>query len=156
MGRTDYVNDPAAPRATRIVPAATAFIQNDDGAVLLISRSDNNLWAMPGGTQEVGETIARTAERETLEETGYQVRVTGLVGVYSDPHHVIQYDDGEVRQQFALTFRAVLESGALTLSDESPDVRWFFKDELDDIALHQSVRLRIEHGFANADTPYLG
>lgn len=156
MGRTEYVNDPEAPRATRIVPAATAFVQNDDGAVLLINRSDNNLWAMPGGAQEVGEMIAKTAERETFEETGYHVRVTGLVGVYSDPHHVIQYDDGEVRQQFALTFRAVLEGGVLTLSDESLSVRWIRRDELDNIAVHQSIRLRIEHGFANAEAPYIG
>jgi 8-oxo-dGTP pyrophosphatase MutT (NUDIX family) len=156
VARTEYVNNPDAPPATHIVPAATAFVLNDDGAVLLIHRSDNNLWAMPGGAQEVGETIATTAERETLEETGYQVRVTGLVGIYSDPHHVIQYDDGEVRQQFALTFRAVLESGELTLSDESPAVQWFRKGELDDIAVHESIRLRIEHGFANAATPYIG
>lgn len=156
MARTEYVNDPEAPRATRIVPAATAFVQNDDGAVLLINRSDNNLWAMPGGVQEVGEMIAKTAERETLEETGYHVRVIGLVGIYSDPHHVIKYGDGEVRQQFALTFRAVLEGGISTLSDESLSVQWFHKDELEDIPLHQSIRLRIEHGFANAEAPYIG
>lgn len=156
MGRTEYMDDPNAPKANSIVPAATAFVQNGEGHVLLIQRSDNGLWAMPGGTQDVGETIAGTAERETFEETGYRVRVTTLIGVYSDPGNVIAYDDGEVRQQFALCFRAQLQGGEMARSDESPDVRWVSADELDDMPIHPSVRLRISHGLANLLTPYIG
>lgn len=156
MGRTEYVNDPRAPKATRIVPAANAFVRDRDGAVLMIQRSDNGLWAMPGGMQDIGETIAGAAERETLEETGYRVRVTGLVGVYSDPGNVIAYDDGEVRQQFVLCFRAVLLGGEMATSEESPSVRWVRPEELDAIPIHPSVRLRIDHGLANLPTPYVG
>lgn len=156
MGRTEYLNDPGAPRANRIVPAANAFVRERDGAVLMIQRSDNGLWAMPGGVQDIGETIAGAAERETLEETGYLVRVTGLVGVYSDPGNVIAYDDGEIRQQFALCFRAVLLGGDLRTSVESPSVRWVRPEELDGIPIHPSVRLRINHGLADLDAPYIG
>ena len=156
MGRTEYLDDPNAPTANSIVPAANAFVRNDEGAVLLIQRSDNGLWAMPGGALEIGETIAGAAERETFEETGYRVRVTGLIGVYSDPGNVIAFDDGEIRQQFALAFRADLEGGDLATSAESPIVRWVRVDELDSLPIHPTVRLRIDHALANSAVPYIG
>lgn len=85
MPKRDYLDDPDAPRANSIVPAATAFVQDDAGRVLMIRRTDNDLWAIPGGGQDVGETIAQTAVRETREETGIDVEVTGLVGIYTNP-----------------------------------------------------------------------
>ena len=156
MARTEHFHDPGAPTANRIVVAAVAFVQDDAGRLLLIQRSDNGLWAMPGGVMEVGEHVAQTAERETLEETGYVVKVVGLVGTYSDPGHVITYDDGEVRQQFALCFRAELVGGELRTSPESPTVRWVAQDDLADVPIHQSTLLRIRHGLAGEVAPYLG
>ncbi|WP_432571588.1 NUDIX hydrolase [Kineococcus sp. SYSU DK005] len=156
MDRTEYFHDPAGPRPNRIVTAATAFVLDEQERVLMIQRSDNGMWALPGGTQDVGERIATTAERETREETGYEVRVTGLIGVYSDPHHVIAYDDGEVRQQFALSFRAELIDGELERSEESLDVRWVADNELDDLPMHPSIRLRVNHGFEERPEPYIG
>ena len=156
MARTEYYRDPDAPRANRIVVAAVAFVQDSDGRVLLIQRSDNDLWALPGGAQDVGETVSAAAERETLEETGYRVTVTDLIGVYSDPQHVIAYEDGEVRQQFALSFRADLVDGQLATSDETPNVAWVSRCDLDRYRIHPSIRLRIEHGFEHRDKPYLG
>lgn len=156
MGRTEHYHDPDAPVPNRIVVAATAFVQDERGQILLIQRSDNGLWALPGGVQEVGEYIAQTAERETREETGYEVQVTALIGVYSDPHHIIAYDDGEVRQQFALLFRAELVGGSLGESDETPQVRWVRPDELGDIRIHPSIRLRIDHGLADQTAAYVG
>jgi 8-oxo-dGTP pyrophosphatase MutT (NUDIX family) len=155
MGRSEHVNDPYAPRVTRIIPAAHTFVQDNDGAILMIQRSDNGLWALPGGTQDVGESIATTAERETLEETGYHVHVTELLGVYSDPQHVIAYDDGEVRQQFALCFRATLDAGTLATSEESPHVRWVPISALDDLPIHPSIRTRVNHALTHAE-PHIG
>lgn len=54
-------------------------------------RRDNDLWTVPGGGHEIGETIEQTAISEVREETGLEVTITGLVGVYTDPHHVIAY-----------------------------------------------------------------
>lgn len=156
MARTEHYRDPNAPRPNNIVPAAVAFVRDDHGRVLLVERSDNGLWALPGGTQDVGETIQATAEREVLEETGYRVKVVDVVGIYSDPNHVIAYDDGEVRQQFAISFRAELVGGALTQSDETPSVRWVAPDDLDAYPMHPSIRLRVEHGLENRTRPYLG
>jgi 8-oxo-dGTP pyrophosphatase MutT (NUDIX family) len=156
MGRTEHYHDPNAPRPNRIVPAAVAFVQDNLGRVLLVQRSDNGLWAPPGGTQDVGERLADAAERETFEETGYRVRVVDLIGVYSDPDHVIAYDDGEVRQQFAISFRAELVGGDLAPSAESPNVEWVAADELDAHPMHPSIRMRIEHGLEFGGSPYIG
>jgi 8-oxo-dGTP pyrophosphatase MutT (NUDIX family) len=156
MGRTEHYHDPDAPRPNRIVPAAVAFVQDARGRVLLIQRSDNGLWALPGGTQDAGEHIAVTAERETLEETGYRVKVVELIGVYSDPDHVIAYDDGEVRQQFAISFRAELEGGDAATSEETPNVAWVAPDEFDSHPMHSSIRRRVDHGLAHLDKPYIG
>ncbi|MEV6816589.1 NUDIX domain-containing protein [Micromonospora sp. NPDC051296] len=156
MARRDHYYDPAAPQANSIVVAVTVFAQDDEGRVLLIHRTDNSLWSLPGGTQEVGENISSTAVRETREETGLEVEVTGLVGVYSNPNHVVAYDDGEVRQQFAICVRARTVGGNLTGSSESADVRWVRREELDSLPIHPSTRLRISHGYDPDANPYLG
>src|SRR5262245_28983808 len=100
MARVDYYQDPAAPPANSIVVGVTAVVLNDAGQLLMIRRTDNDLYAIPGGAQEIGETISQTVVREVGEETGIEVEVTGLIGIYSDPDHVIAFTDGEVRQEF--------------------------------------------------------
>ena len=153
MGRTEHYRDPDAPPATRIVVAAQAFVQDDAGRILLIQRSDNGLWAPPGGAQSIGERVGDAAVRETKEETGYDVEVIGMVGVYSDPAHVIAYDNGEVRQQFALCFRARLVGGAAITSDESPQVRWVAPEQLDGLPIHPSIRLRLDDALLQQAEP---
>jgi ADP-ribose pyrophosphatase YjhB (NUDIX family) len=154
--RTEHFNDPNAPAANSIVVAVTAFVQDEADRVLLIRRSDNDLWALPGGGQEFGEYIADTVVRETKEESGIDVEVTGLVGVYTNPHHVVEYSDGEVRQQFSLCFCARPTGGTPAASDESTEVRWVHRAELDSLPIHPSMRLRIDHGFEHRREPYIG
>ena len=143
MGRRDYINDPAAPEANSLVPAASVVVTNDDGLILLQRRTDNNLWALPGGTMDIGETISECARREVREETGLDVELQGIVGIYSDPGHVFAYDDGEVRQEFSICFSARPVAGTLTVSDESHDVRSFTPAEIADLPMVESIRLRI-------------
>jgi ADP-ribose pyrophosphatase YjhB (NUDIX family) len=118
--RTEHYHDPEAPRATSLVPATSAVVFDADGRVLLHRRADNRLWSLPGGAMEIGETVKQCVMREVLEETGLEIRTTGLVGIYSDPDHVIEYEDGEVRQQFSICFRAVPVSGELRSSSDPP------------------------------------
>lgn len=154
MARTDYYRDPAAPAANSIVVAVTAFALNDAGQLLMIRRTDNDLYAIPGGAQEVGESISQTVVREVLEETGITVETAGLIGVYSDPEHVIAFTDGEVRQEFSICFRARPIGGEPRTSDESKEVLWVSPEQLDDLSIHPSIRLRIEHGFENRAEPF--
>ncbi|WP_433457757.1 NUDIX hydrolase [Micromonospora sp. CA-248212] len=156
MARIEHFNNPNAPKPNRIVVAVTVFVQDRQGRVLLIQRTDNGLWALPGGAQDFGESIAETVVRETREETGIEVEVTELVGIYSDPRHLVEYSDGEVRQQFSICFRARYLSGDPTTSDESSSVVWVARDQLDRLSMHPSMRLRVDHGFQRRPVPYIG
>ena len=154
MARTDYFEDPDAPKPTSIVVAASAFVLDDRGRLLMIRRTDSGLHALPGGRHELGETMTGTAVRETAEETGIDIEVTGLIGIYSNPAHVVAFSDGEVRQEFSICFRARPVGGEPRPSDESSEVRWVERDELLELDVHPSIRLRIEHGFAERSEPY--
>ncbi|WP_128376690.1 NUDIX hydrolase [Streptomyces cavernae] len=156
MARVDYFNDPNAPKANSIVPSVTAVALNEAGEVLLIHRTDNGLWALPGGGVDVGESAPEAAVRETKEETGFDVEVTGLVGIYTNPAHVMAYDDGEVRQQFSICFRARVTGGGPRTSGESTEVAFAAPSRLDWLSIHPSMRMRIDHGLAERPEPYIG
>jgi 8-oxo-dGTP pyrophosphatase MutT (NUDIX family) len=156
MARTDYYDDPAAPTPNNVVPAAVACIADEVGRILLEHRVDNDLWALPGGTHDFGESIEQTVVREVREETGLDVEVIGLVGIYSDPKHVIAYSDGEVRQQFTLAFRCRVLGGVLAKDSESQELRWVAAGELDGLRIHPSMRKRIGHFLEGRGEPYLG
>ncbi|UOX90245.1 NUDIX domain-containing protein [Amycolatopsis sp. FBCC-B4732] len=145
MTRVDYYKDPNAPKANSIAVAVSAFIQDDHGRILMIRRTDNNLYSIPGGQLELGETLAQAVVREVREETGIECEVSEVIGVYSDPEHVIAYDDGEVRQEFSICFRASWVSGTLRTSSESSEVLWVTPGSMDKLSIHPSIRLRIEH-----------
>ncbi|MFE1936487.1 NUDIX hydrolase [Streptomyces sp. NPDC059474] len=157
MSRIDYYHDPDAPKANSVVPSVTAVVQDDAGRLLLIHKTDNDLWALPGGGHDIGESVSETVVREVAEETGITVEVDSVVGLYTDPQHVMAYDDGEVRQQFSICFRAHPTGGELRTSSESKEVRWVSPTDLDDLDIHPSMRLRITHGLdASRNEPYLG
>ncbi len=157
MARIDHYNDPDAPAANSVVPSTTAVVTDSDGRILLIRRRDNDLWALPGGGMDLGESIEDTARREVREETGLDVEVTDLIGIYTNPHHVMAYDDGEVRQQFSLCYTTRILGGELAIDDESTDIRWVKSAELAGLPMHPSMRLRIEHYLDRDRTsPYLG
>ncbi|MDT0307204.1 NUDIX domain-containing protein [Streptomyces sp. DSM 44917] len=157
MSRTDYFRDPNAPAANSVVPSVTAVVRDTEGRVLLIHKTDNDLWALPGGGHDVGESITQTVIREVSEETGISVVVEDIVGVYTDPEHVMAYDDGEVRQQFSICFRARPTGGSLRTSSESKAVRWVSPTDLGKLNIHPSMRLRIEHGLdTSRPKPYIG
>ena len=156
MARIDYYNDPDAPPANSVVPSTTAVVTDEQARILLIKRRDNDLWALPGGGMDLGESIVETAVREVKEETGLDIAVTGLVGVYTNPRHVIAYTDGEVRQQFSLCFTTRLIGGQLHFDFESTDIAWTPAQGIESVDMHPSMRLRIQHYLEQRPTPYLG
>jgi 8-oxo-dGTP pyrophosphatase MutT (NUDIX family) len=155
MPKMDYFDDPQAPKANSLVVAVAAVIRDDDGRLLMIQRSDNGVWALPGGAQDIGETTREAAIREVEEETGIEVEITGVSGVYSDPRHVIAYDDGEVRQEFSVVFHGRPIGGALRGSNESRHAAWVNPTDVPNLKIDRSMRLRIEHGLEERSEPYL-
>ncbi|MFD4259922.1 NUDIX domain-containing protein [Streptomyces sp. NPDC058534] len=155
MGRRDYENDPQAPQANSLVPAASVVVVDDTGRILLQRRVDNGMWALPGGAMNIGESLPECAVREAREETGIDVEVVGIVGTYSNPRHVFAYDDGEVRQEFSICFLARPVGGQPAVSDESTEVRWFDPSAVADLPMVSGVRKRVDDWRSGA-MPALG
>jgi ADP-ribose pyrophosphatase YjhB (NUDIX family) len=154
--RIDYYDDPAAPAATTIVPSVNVVVTNEAGEVLLIRRSDNDNWAVPGGAVDLGESVAQAAVRETQEESGIDCQITGVVGIYSDPRHVILYtSNGEVRQEFSILLTATATGGQPTPSSESSDVRWVKVGELAEYGMDRSMRMRVDHYLERRASPFI-
>lgn len=156
MGRIDYYDDPNAPPANSLVVGGSAVVANEHHEILLQRRSDNSLWALPGGKMDIGETFAECVCRETQEETGITVEPIDIVGIYSDPKHVFAYDDGEVRQQFNICLHCRPIGGELATSAESLQVGWFHPNQIETLDMHPSIRLRIHHFMERREKPYLG
>jgi len=132
---------------------ANAIVLNQEGEVLLIKRSDNGRWCLPGGHVDYGETIEQTAVREAYEETGVRVEVERLSGVYSKPYAA---KEGLSRPSHyvivALVCRPV--GGELRVSQESTEVRYFAPDQLPD-TLWSWHRERIEDALQNRAAAFI-
>jgi 8-oxo-dGTP pyrophosphatase MutT (NUDIX family) len=155
--RFDYYDDPAAPAINSVVPSTSVVVVNDAGMILMIRRTDNDNWAIPGGAMEPGESLPQAAVREVFEETGVTCEITGLSGIYTDPRHVIQYtSNDEVRQEFSVVFTARPVGGEPTPSDESSEVHWVEPDAVAKLTVDRSMRARIDHFLTCDGTPHLG
>jgi 8-oxo-dGTP diphosphatase len=151
-----YFHDPQAPVASAVVPSAFVAVRWLGGRVLLVRRCDTGGWELPGGRVDVGETAVEAAVRETAEEAGVRVLVTGLAGLFSDPRHVIRSVTGEVRQQFAVLFRA-RAIGGMPRPDlhETSEAAWVAWADLAGLPLEPHARLWIEQALAEHEPPHL-
>jgi ADP-ribose pyrophosphatase YjhB (NUDIX family) len=146
---TYFARDP-----TELRLSVSAVVRSRTGAreILLMRRSDNGLWGLPGGYVDRGESVSQALAREVVEETGWQIEVGRLVGVYSDPaRQVIDYGDGRRVQAVNLCFEAVaVSAGALRTPQETLEVGFFAWDALPApfVPIHG---IRIEDAFSGAE-----
>jgi ADP-ribose pyrophosphatase YjhB (NUDIX family) len=155
--RIDYYDDPKAPRANSLVPSVNVVVSNERGDILLIRRSDNDNWALPGGGIDLGESLGQAAVREVKEETGVECEIMGLVGIYTDPRHIILYtSDGEARQEFSIVLTARSLGGETTPSDESTEVLWVPPSLTERYRMHRTMRIRVAHFMQDRDGPWIG
>ncbi|MEV0465732.1 NUDIX domain-containing protein [Nocardia tengchongensis] len=154
--RRDYYRDPNAPKANSLKPGGSALVVDEVGRVLMQRRGDSGNWSLPGGIMELGETLEECVVRETREETGLEIEITGLLGIYTDPGHVIEYSDGEVRQEFAVVYNGRVVGGEIQVSHESTEVRFLTLRELEGLPVHPTVRLRLHHHRDGSNLPWLG
>lgn len=112
-------------RALGIRPSASAVIFDHRRRLLLQQRSDGGQWGLPGGSVEIGESVSQAVIREVREETGLEVGVRRLIGVYSEPdRQIVRYPDGNVWHYVSLCFECVVRGGELTTCDETLALRW--------------------------------
>ena len=125
--------------------------------MLLVRRCDSGTWELPGGRVDVGESAVEAAVRETAEEAGVRVCVTGLVGLFTDPDHVVRSVQGEVRQQFVVLFRA-RAIGGMPRGDmrETDEAAWVALSDLPVLPVAPPSRIWIEQALSQGEPPYLG
>ncbi|MDA1276795.1 MAG: NUDIX domain-containing protein [Verrucomicrobia bacterium] len=117
----------SADEHTRIRLGVGVFLLNAERKVLLEKRSDCGLWGLPGGGVEPGESVHAAAAREVREETGFEIQITRMIGVYSEPKDriVTFQDNGDVVHRIDVIVEAEIVSGKLVLSHESEELRFF-------------------------------
>lgn len=139
------------PQEVRLSVSAVVHRPESEREILLMKRSDNALWGLPGGYVEPGESVEVATEREVREETGYEIDVGRLVGVYSDPGtQVIEYEGGRRVQAVNLCFEAVATSaGEIITPEETLEIGFFDTQALPEpfVPIHQ---LRIRDAMENS------
>jgi 8-oxo-dGTP pyrophosphatase MutT (NUDIX family) len=150
---TRYERGPRVGATAALRIGASAAVLDGD-RLLLTRRSDNGEWCLPGGGVDPGERPSETATREVLEETGLTIRVTGLLGVYSDPDLVVVYPDGNRVQIIASCYWAEPVAGEAGLSDEVTGVGWFSAAEADELTVIPTHRNLLDVVFGRRDAPY--
>ena len=140
---TQVLFGPRLGKEGQIRLGCSAAILDEDGRILLTRRTDNGQWCLPGGRMESGESAAEACEREVFGETGLNVRVKRLVGVYSHPDQLVVYPDGNKAHIVALHFEAEIMSGELGLSNETTDFGYFTLAEIEGLEMLGRHRERI-------------
>ncbi|RSL30598.1 HAD-IIA family hydrolase [Salibacterium salarium] len=128
---------PEYPWPESIKPGVAGIVFDEKGRVLLMRRSDNGLWGIPSGHVEPAETVNQAITREIWEETGLEVRVKRLIGVYSEPvSQVFPYPNGKVSHFVTNCFECQIVGGNLNKKHwETLDVQFFNINELPEALL---------------------
>ncbi len=105
--------------------------------ILLIKREDVEMWALPSGQVEPGESLSQAAIREVGEETGLEVELTRLVGIYSFPHwlggnHTVLFAATSIRGQLKAQAGEVLEVKYFAAEDIPEDIIWWHRQRIND------------------------
>jgi ADP-ribose pyrophosphatase YjhB (NUDIX family) len=139
------------PRPVTPFVGCDVFVVNDAHEVLLIKRTDNGMWALPGGAQDLGESPLDAAIREAREESGYQVRVTAFLGVFSSARYEYVNYPWKENEFTHLLFHAEISGGAASCSEESSEVGWFSRDALPPLSDGHLPRIEYAFRWLHAD-----
>ncbi|GAX89143.1 NUDIX domain-containing protein [Effusibacillus lacus] len=140
-GGAGYANFRLLQRTTKKIetelifsPSVAAIIRNDQGEILLMLDAISNIWSIPAGAIELGETPAEAVIREVWEETGLKVSPKHLLGVFGGKDFRWIYPDGNQVEYVTFVFECEVESGTLHAIDgESADFRYFNPSAMPDL-----------------------
>lgn len=113
-----------------VMVGAAILLVDGNNRLLMMKRSDNNCWGIPGGSVEPGEVVEEAAKRETLEETNIEVGETSLLGVFSGPELFYKYPNGDEVYNVIIAHVSRDWSGEIKLNEEHTEWRWFAANEI--------------------------
>ncbi|MCB0104438.1 MAG: NUDIX domain-containing protein [Caldilineaceae bacterium] len=148
MARVEYGNRIGKDVPLRVGASALIFDERRE-KILLTRREDNGEWCLPGGALDAGESAEECCIREVYEEIGVRVEVVRLIGIYTSPHQIIVYADGNRYQVISFSFEAKIVEGTPALSPEVTEIAYFASGEIAQIPLMATHRLRIEDALHN-------
>lgn len=119
---------------------AGGCVFNEKGEVLLQRRGDTNKWGFPGGAIELGETPEMAAIREAKEETGLDVEVGKLIGIYTDCN--MEYASGDKAQSILIAYELKGVGGELFCDkEETLELKYFSLDDKPQLFCNQHEEL---------------
>jgi ADP-ribose pyrophosphatase YjhB (NUDIX family) len=113
-----------------------AIIKN--GTILLTKREDFEIWCLPGGAVDPGESVAQAAIREAREETGLEVELTRLVGVYSRPRwpgpgaHIVLFAARPISSELIPDPNEVIDIAYFSMNEIPEDLLWWNRQRIKD------------------------
>jgi len=126
--------------APLIMVGAAVLIVNHQNELLMLLRTDNSCWGIPGGAMEPGESLEETARRETFEETGLTIQALYLLDVFSGPELFYRYPDGNQVYNVTAVYLALSVSGEMLVGKDAQSRRGYFP--LDDLPGNASPPIR--------------
>jgi 8-oxo-dGTP pyrophosphatase MutT (NUDIX family) len=131
-----------------LVPSVAVMARDDQGRVLLVRSVETGHWQTVGGAIDPGESPGEAARREAREETGLEVELTGLVGVYGGPEYRVTYPNGDVVDYVAIVFRGRVIGGvAAACEDEVDALGWFTEAEVAGLEMSAHTRSILDDTF---------
>ncbi len=115
-----------------LLVGAAILVMDDQKRLLLMKRSDNGCWGIPGGSIEPGETLEVAARRETLEEINLEIGEMSLFGAFSGPEFYYKYPNGDEVYNVSIVYLSQDWRGEVKLNEEHTDWRWFAVHEIPD------------------------
>lgn len=116
-------------RPILMVGAAVLVLDQQD-RLLMMKRSDNGCWGLPGGATEPGEVVEEAARRETLEETNLEIGKMSLFGVFSGPELYYKYPNGDEAYNVSIIYLSRDWRGEVRLNNEHTEWLWFAANEI--------------------------
>ena len=124
----------AGSSSSSIRRSRSSCLVSDGDRLLFVQRGAEpqiGKWCFPGGYVDRGEEVRAAARREVREETGLEVEITGLIGVYSLPSNPV----------IVIAYLGSVRSGELTAGTDAEDAGWFKVDGLPELAFPHNVKI---------------